>query len=244
MGQETAEMIMDELAKRIQEAGPAGSGTKATIQVGNGPKADLDALIKGTAAREAAERNSRKRRSKATTGATSDTGDGLDGIDIGQKMRDQARGAAGEWFRCKAAEVLLSPIRKHHPHLEAAYIVVLSGPLGVSEGCKQWGRARRLKKTERALLAAMEVERNPDYVIEVDTDTWEIFDMSQRLALLDHELCHMAGRDMNEEGVFGEWKLRGHDIEEFVPVVQRHGIWRPALKDLARAIQPYLPGIS
>jgi hypothetical protein len=246
MGQGTAEALMEEIEKRIQEAGPAGPGTKTTIQVGDGPKADLDSLIKGTAARIEGEKASRRRRSRTSQPPTDDEG-GTDRAitgDTGQAMRDHAQGAAGEWFRGKAAEALLPPLRKHHPHLEAAYIVVLSGPLGVSEGCKQWGRARRLKKTERALLAAMEVERNPDYVIEVDTDTWEIFDMSQRLALLDHELCHMAGRDMNEEGVLGEWKLRGHDLEEFTPVVQRHGIWRPSIRDFARAVQPYLPGIA
>jgi predicted metallopeptidase len=180
----------------------------------------------------AGEKASRKRRRGA-----SDTSDPDDGLDIGRKMREHAQGAAGEWFRCKAAEALLSPLRKHHPHLEAAYIVVLSGPLGVSEGCKQWGRARRLKKTERALLAAMDVKRSPDYVIEVDTDTWEIFDVNQRLALLDHELCHMAGREIDEDGVYGQWKLRGHDCETFLREVQRHGAWRPVLKDLARVMR-------
>lgn len=152
--------------------------------------------------------------------------------------------AAPDWARNRAAEALLPPLRRHHPHLEGASLVVLMGPLGHAEGCKALGRARRLKTTERALLEALGVETMPAYVIETDSEAWTLLDQAGRLALLDHELCHMAGREMGEDGQLGDWKLRGHDLEEFLPVLQRHGPWRPALRDFCKvARQLDLPGL-
>lgn len=149
-----------------------------------------------------------------------------------------------EWSRNTAAEALLPALRRHHPHLENARLVVLSGPLGHAEGCKTLGRARRPKATERALLEALGAEP-PAYVIEVDAEQWAIADMEQKQALLDHELCHMAGREIGEDGAMGDWKLRGHDLEEFLPVLQRHGPWRPMLRDFCKvARQLDLPGLS
>lgn len=156
-----------------------------------------------------------------------------------------AKVIAADWFRHTAAEALFPVLMKYHPHLADAKIVALSGPLGNGDGCKVLGRARRLKTTEAAVIKALVTERPPDYVMELDTDKWDILDQKERLALLDHELCHMAGREVNDDGVLGPWLLRTHDLEEFLPVLQRHGPWRPALKDFVKvARQLDLPGIS
>ena len=44
----------------------------------------------------------------------------------------------------------------------------------------------------------------------------------QRLALIDHELCHIV-RDVDSDSGFS---MRSHDIEEFAAVVERHGAWK------------------
>lgn len=155
----------------------------------------------------------------------------------------QGQSASPDWGRNGAAEALLPALRRHHPHLEDARIVVLSGPLGHAEGCKTLGRARRPRATERALIEALGATP-PAYVIEVDADSWSVLGVPERQALLDHELCHMAGREVEEDGKLGDWKLRGHDLEEFLPVFQRHGPWRPMLRDFCKvARQLDLPGL-
>jgi len=68
----------------------------------------------------------------------------------------------------------------------------------------------------------------PFFLMEVAYDTWLKLSGSQRIALVDHELSHI-GQD-------GE--LVGHDIEEFAPVVARHGAWK---SDLPRCRPVVLP---
>jgi hypothetical protein len=46
----------------------------------------------------------------------------------------------------------------------------------------------------------------------------------QRLALVDHELSHI-----------GADGLLSHDVEEFSGVIERHGLWRPALEEFIEA---------
>ena len=53
---------------------------------------------------------------------------------------------------------------------------------------------------------------------------------AQRLALLDHELCHVMGD--TDTG----FTMRDHDIEEFNAVIERHGAWsRDVVEFLATA---------
>ena len=233
--QEVERLIADVNAE-AKPVKPRKSGTVATVRVGNGQEANLDALIEKVRKAHIPEGWTVADEKKVGTG-----GD-VQGPQAGVKIG----GATSDWYRHTAAEALLPPLRRNHPHLDEAYIVVLSGPLGHAEGCKTLGRARRLKKTERVLIRALGVHKLPDYVIEVDTESWEkMMDASQRLALLEHELCHLAGRDVDDDGVVGEWKLKGHDLEEFLPVLQRHGAWRTALKDFVKiARQPNLPGME
>ena len=139
-----------------------------------------------------------------------------------------------EWQRNSAAEILVSSLRKYHSHVDEAEIIVLSGPLN-----DKFGRARRPRDNELALVEATG-GRAPDYVIEVDYDAWEHHFEPWRLALLDHEMCHFAGRKEKKDGTLGPWKLNRHDIEEFGAVVKRHGLWREDLRafvDLANQVR-------
>ena len=59
-----------------------------------------------------------------------------------------------------------------------------------------------------------------DFVIWVAGDYWGRLDEKQKQSLIDHELCHcsMLG---------GKIAMRQHDINEFVDVLERHGVWYP-----------------
>ena len=63
---------------------------------------------------------------------------------------------------------------------------------------------------------------NVALVMIVGKEAWFAMTAEQRIALVDHELCH-AGV---ENGVL---KLRAHDLEEFADVVKRHGLWKSDL---------------
>lgn len=84
-----------------------------------------------------------------------------------------------------------------------------------------------------------------DFIIILNYEFWMHAETTkaQRLALLDHELCHAAVK-MDEEGVAKMdthnrpvWRIRRHDVEEFREIVERHGIWKQDLQAFAEAIR-------
>lgn len=141
-------------------------------------------------------------------------------------------------------------IEKHHTHLEGRRIEYLFRDKAPSSGGRMvLGRAR-IKRGLDAYLArpgqltvlgeggeimsaSLEADRPidpaPFFVMEISLDTWGKdvdgvrwgLSDEQRVALVDHELCHFS---INEEG---EPKLRSHTVEEFADVVKRHGLWKP-----------------
>jgi hypothetical protein len=64
------------------------------------------------------------------------------------------------------------------------------------------------------------------YVVEIAADTWSALTGPQRIALVDHELSHISA-----DGIVS------HDVEEFRGVIERHGLWRPALEEFIEASQ-------
>jgi len=71
----------------------------------------------------------------------------------------------------------------------------------------------------------------PDFLLTFDAIYADGADDATFAALVDHELCHCAQAEdefgnpkFNRETGQPSWKLRGHDVEEFVSVVQRFGI--------------------
>lgn len=81
-----------------------------------------------------------------------------------------------------------------------------------------------------------------DFVIEINREAWQAaeFSVEQQRALLDHELCHAEVRrdDLGEVvlDVDGRpaWRVREHDVEEFVEVVRRNGLWKADLENFAK----------
>jgi len=84
------------------------------------------------------------------------------------------------------------------------------------------------------------IEPTPFFVIEIALDIWgedidgERFGLTdaQRVALVDHELCHCQV----DEEEFTPW-VRPHSIEEFTEIVDRHGLWEPDLERFARSVR-------
>lgn len=85
-----------------------------------------------------------------------------------------------------------------------------------------------------------------DFIITLNKDFWEepTVTKEQRIALIDHELCHAAPtyngetgeHEVDERGRY-LFRLRSHDLEEFHEVVQRNGIWKRDIEKFAEVLR-------
>lgn len=135
--------------------------------------------------------------------------------------------------------LLAELVAAHHEHLAEARIA-LAWRLDVKPSVDNrlhLGKARLQNDLQRQLHGF-------DFVIELNQAAWEAadFPIESKRALLDHELCHCqvsrdpktgeVRRDENNRPVF---RIRKHDIEEFIEIVQRHGCWKGDLEEFAKA---------
>ena len=72
-------------------------------------------------------------------------------------------------------------------------------------------------------------------LVEVNWEAWFLLTPAQKVALIDHELCHF-GREEDEKTGEVTYVTLPHDVEEFAAVVQRWGIWKHDLERFARAV--------
>lgn len=131
-------------------------------------------------------------------------------------------------------------VQRWHRHLEGATVVALGRPTpGKKLGREVWASLKIASPKERALWS--EESEDIDYVLVVAVSVWNRIPAETRIALVDHELCHAAGWDAEAEA----WLVRGHDVEEFGQVVERHGAWQETLRafiETAQRVQ--LPQLS
>lgn len=126
------------------------------------------------------------------------------------------------WHDPQLEEIGKSLVQKHHNHLLAAEIGYLVTKKAMNRGGKLiLGKARR----PSGLLGYFS---RADFLIVVQGGEWAKADRDKREALVDHELCHCT-LEYNEEGE-RIWTLRGHDLEEFSAIVERHGLWKEDVK--------------
>ena len=87
-----------------------------------------------------------------------------------------------------------------------------------------------------------DVNAGADFLMLIDVKEWQTLQQRQRIALVDHELCH-CGRfeKIVKHSLVGYWVIRGHDVEEFSDVIARHGLWRADVEVMAKVIQQRLP---
>lgn len=123
-------------------------------------------------------------------------------------------------------------VQDHHPHLEENVRIefVWRDEAAVSKGRTKLATARKISG-----LNAFLGRPDPDadvyddfFVMEVAEDMWLLMNAAQRRALVDHELCHMV---LDEKGKIA---LKAHDVEEFIDVIQRHGLWK---RDVAELVE-------
>jgi hypothetical protein len=130
----------------------------------------------------------------------------------------------------EAAELARGIIDRHHSHLATARVEFVFNKKTDKEGQPQFLESKGKRLLGRAKVVsglgaylAREDEDDGDeqfFVIELCWWSWQHMDEGQRLALLDHELCHCEV-DLDT----AKLKTITHDVEEFSAVVERHGLW-------------------
>lgn len=114
-------------------------------------------------------------------------------------------------------------VGKVHTKLAGASIALVweFGIKPDADGVTVLGRAKKTSPLERQF-------REDDFTILLNGLVWPKLPKDAKEALLDHELSHcVADEDDDGKTVY---RLRKHDLEEFVDVVKRHGIWREGIK--------------
>lgn len=117
------------------------------------------------------------------------------------------------------AGVVIEPL---HPQLALAKIGYLFREKMERRGQVRLGTAAKASSKVLFLTGL-------DFLIEFNWQAWRELTPKQRIALVDHELCHCE-RDI-EKGVY---TLRHHDVEEFSEIVRRWGLWTPDLCGFGR----------
>lgn len=123
-------------------------------------------------------------------------------------------------------------IERYHEHLlDARVLFIMRSEAPVSNGQVTYGKARKVS-------AEQQVHIDADFIVWLAKDYWESFlSPKQKEALIDHELshCHFDGFTAS---------IKGHDVEEFTHIIERHGMWWPQSDSFATAVQQALPLVS
>lgn len=123
---------------------------------------------------------------------------------------------------------IIGTVEQHHDLVHAQILCVFRDKAATSRGRLVLGRARKLGGLV-AFLVDDDDER-PLFVLEFAGDLWQTLNDKQRRALVDHELSHLT----MEKDKYGQWVggTRGHDLEEFLGVIDRHGLWKEDVASL------------
>jgi hypothetical protein len=136
-----------------------------------------------------------------------------------------------EYWKAEEPEVLGKDlISKFHTHLATAKMCYLFRTKARSKGTKVvLGTAGRLSDKIKALA-------DFDFIIEIGYDEWRNLNVTQKQALVDHELCHCGGEEDPQTGGM-KWGLLQHDLEEFREIVGRYGFWKTDIKDFVQSVK-------
>lgn len=135
------------------------------------------------------------------------------------------------------ARQLIARVTQHQPlvDVDITYLFIKDAPK--SKGRNVLGRARKVSGLQAWLghpdidPPSAFVEPTDFFVIEISHNTWRDLDDSQRVALVDHELSHCAV-DYDDETGEPVLKMRTHDVEEFIGVINRNGLWKEDVQQL------------
>lgn len=132
---------------------------------------------------------------------------------------------------CKDEEVkniLTKLVAEVYPELQVARIICMFDSKDVISRGKRVGANIR---TVSDLFKATGIEA--DFIVTINESYWQGLRDEHKEALIDHELAH-AVVDHTDKGI--KYRLKPHDIEDFVSVVKRHGTWTANLEYLENAI--------
>lgn len=133
-------------------------------------------------------------------------------------------------------------IDNYHPHLQYFGIAYLFKPAKAAENTQNTEERpkRRGRKPQKVWIAKCALvnaryrilfARDYQFIITADQEIWDELSEAQRIAVMDHELCHAV---TDEEG---NPKIRRHDLEEFRSVVARHGMYLADIQAFAEALR-------
>lgn len=130
---------------------------------------------------------------------------------------------------------LRETIDDHKPLIDIRIECVWKPKATRSKGHLVLGKARKISGLNAYLANGGE----EFFVIEIALDTWDHLTHEQRVALVDHELCHLR---VDEDHVTGEPVLgmHHHEIEEFAGVIARHGFWKSDVARFSAAVAEQL----
>lgn len=138
-------------------------------------------------------------------------------------------------------------IHEHHRHLEDVPIRYLwRDKAAVAKGNVVLGKARKIGGLNAHLAHyAAGADEPPEevefFVMEIGADWWKTLTQEQQVALVDHELSHFGVEIPEQADKERKLVIRGHDLEEFAAVVERHGLWRPDVETFREVLrQPSL----
>lgn len=136
-------------------------------------------------------------------------------------------------------------LRREHADLQSASMAKVAWLWTSNElrdrGVSCVAKARLCNLATQGLLTELggvDEDDLPDYVVEVNADEWLECTDAQRLAVVHHELCHVAVTPR------GTWTIAPHDLQEFRAVVEAHGLYCSRVRSMAAAMQPHLPGLD
>lgn len=127
-------------------------------------------------------------------------------------------------------------VGEHHGHLiEARILYLFTDKPKQSKGQSVLATASKLDAVKRWMTSDMDGgDDGYDFLLMFDSKAWAVLEADQRRALVDHELCHCQ-KGINDDGS-PKWWIRGHDVEEFAAVIERHGLWHRSVKAFAVSV--------
>ena len=115
----------------------------------------------------------------------------------------------------------------------ANFVAFYAPKLPADKGNTRYAQVRVVQEKERR-----QHECDWHFVITVNFAVWEVLELPQRLAVLDHELYHCQMYECEVP------RLMPHDFEDFHAIITKHGLYLPSRKSMARAVQPHIPGLE
>lgn len=121
------------------------------------------------------------------------------------------------------AQMLIDSIEDHASLRDAkiGYVFKANGNSWRKDGELVLGQAIKLSPRER-FFSGLEL------LVVINKSVWPGLPPQTKKALVDHELSHFM-RDN------GRWRVVGHDVEDFIAVIRRHGPWHRAARELVVA---------